>query len=63
MHTTLSTQARVYLHPAAATSPQAVRDIEVATGRLAFTDPTTRTIRLMPLVAPVHCLAQPGGAA
>ena len=58
MHTTRSTQARVYLHPAAAATPQAVKRVELATGRLALPDPFTRHIRLMPLIQPARCLHQ-----
>lgn len=55
--------ARVYLHPAAATTPQAVKAVELATGRLALPDPFTRHIRLLPLIEPARCLHQAGGAA
>jgi hypothetical protein len=39
MRTTCITQARVYLHPAALTSPDAIRAIEHATGLVAFPEP------------------------
>ncbi|QFU01249.1 hypothetical protein FIU83_06315 [Halomonas sp. THAF5a] len=57
MHTTRPSQARVYLHPAAAT-PQAVKRVELATGHLALPDPFTRHIRLLPLIEPARCLHQ-----
>lgn len=54
--------ARVYLHPAAATSPQAIAAIERATGRLAFPDLPHPRIRLVALVDAGRCLYQAGGA-
>ncbi|RAH37432.1 hypothetical protein [Halomonas sp. SL1] len=62
MHTTLSPQARVYLHPAAATSQIAVRAIEHVTGRVAVARPTDRCIRLIPRAEHAR-LTQSGGAA
>lgn len=57
------TPARVYLHPAAATSPQAIAAVERATGRLAFPDLPYPRIRLLELVDAARCLHQAGGAA
>ncbi|TFH84934.1 hypothetical protein EQG41_19630 [Billgrantia azerbaijanica] len=60
MHTTPPQAARVYLHPAAATSPHAVRAIERLTGRTAIerltgrtavAHPRRRTIQLIDLAA------------
>lgn len=63
-HTNCTTPARVYLHPAAATSPQAIRGIERAAGRLAIFTPG-HPIRLVELseLATVLRLPQAGGAA
>lgn len=48
MHTTRISPARVYLHPAAATTPQTVRAIERAAGRLAVAA-TRGPVRLVEL--------------
>lgn len=61
--TTNAAPARVYLHPAAATSPQAVRAIERAAGRLAVAAPRgpVRLVELSELTTVLR-LPPAGGA-
>lgn len=58
MHTTSTIPARVYLHPAAATSVIAVRAIERVTGRLAHREHPARGIRLITEREAHHLYAQ-----